>query len=202
MANIRQASADDLAGIVDVHLRSFQGFFLTFLGGRFLRLLYREILREPGNVSLVALSTNNEIIGFVVGVCNQVGLYRRLVRQRWYAFAMAAFHTALQHPSIVPRLFRAFKYPSMASHLSSPGLLMSVAVAPDAKGTGVGRALVERFLSDMADNGISRICLTTDRDNNVDVNEFYRRCGFSKVSEFRTSEGRWMNEYAIQTKRV
>jgi ribosomal protein S18 acetylase RimI-like enzyme len=199
---LRQATGEDVPGIVDVHLSSFQHFFLTFLGRRFLELMYREILKEPGNVSLVAVSPGNMVIGFVVGVCNQVGLYRRLAVQRWFGFAAAASRAAIHHPSIIPRLFRALRYPAIASRAMCPALLMSLAVSPHGKGKGVGRSLVENFLMAMAQKGVPEICLDTDRDNNQATNEFYRKLGFAISREFQTPEGRRMYEYSIPTKRT
>ena len=197
---IRRAKHEDSDSIAKVHLSSFRGFFLTLLGRRFLQLLYSEILNERGSVSLVAVSPDNEVVGFVVGVANQVGLYNRLAAKRWPAFALAASGMALRHPSIIPRLWRAFKYPALAAQASCPALLMSLAVAPEVKGEGIGTSLIESFLNHMAQNGVDRVCLTTDRDHNESTNRFYRKCGFSVARQFCTPEGRWMNEYVIQTK--
>jgi ribosomal protein S18 acetylase RimI-like enzyme len=199
---IRFAYSDDLAAIVRVHLSSFPNFFLSFLGERFLTLLYREILREDGNVSLVVVGTKNQILGFAVGVVNQVGLYLRLAKKRWFAFAMASIHIAIRHPLIIPRLIRGLRYPAIAAEAACPALLMSIAVAPDAQGKGLGRALIDRFLSEMLGRGVDRVSLTTDRDGNDSTNSFYQKFGFSKTREFRTHERRWMNEYVIQTMRL
>jgi ribosomal protein S18 acetylase RimI-like enzyme len=79
---------------------------------------------------------------------------------------------------------------------------MSIAVAPDVEGKGVGKAFVEEFMSEMAENAVDRICLTTDRDNNGNTNQFYRKCGFFVAGEFQTPEGRWMYEYVAQTRGV
>lgn len=197
MNPIRRAVGEDIPGMVRVHLASFPNFFLTFMGPRFLELLYREIAREPGNVSLVSVAEDGRIIGFAVGVGNQVGLYKRLASKRWVAFALASLRSAIRNPFVIPRLLRAFNYPSLASAASCPGLLMSIAVDPGAKGRGVGKDLVRRFLLEMRTMGIDRVCLTTDRDDNEHTNGFYRRCGFTLAREFRTPEGRWMNEFVI-----
>jgi colanic acid biosynthesis glycosyl transferase WcaI len=198
---IHRACEEDIAGIVDVHISSFDHFFLTFLGPRFLKLLYREIINEKGSVAFVAVSPENHVIAFAVGVNNQVSLYRRLAMHRWLAFALASLGTALLHPRIIPRLFEAFAYIGKSRAAACPALLMSIAVGPEGKGKGIGRELVERFIGAMAEEGIDRVCLTTDRDNNERANEFYIKTGFTKVREFQTRQGRWMNEYVIQTTR-
>jgi len=40
VGNIRAMDINDVNAVVKVHLSSFQGFFLTFLGRRFLSELY------------------------------------------------------------------------------------------------------------------------------------------------------------------
>jgi ribosomal protein S18 acetylase RimI-like enzyme len=197
MKLIRQALDSDIPGIVQVHLSSFQNFFLTFLGGRFLGLLYHEILKEPGHVCLVAVSTDDKIVGFAFGIKNQVGLYKRLAKKRWFAFALASSGAAFRRPSIIPRLLRALRYDGKVREASSPASLMSIAVAPEEKGKGIGKSLVKRFLNEMALKGVETVCLTTDRDNNEDTNIFYQKIGFLKAREFKTPEGRWMYEYTI-----
>ena len=196
---IRPMLDRDVSEMVSVHLASFPNFFLTFMGPRFLDLLYREIYREPGNVCLIAESADGGIIGFAVGVKDQAGLYARLASRKWFAFAMASASTVLRHPSVLPRLLRALKYSNKVSRAACPALLMSIAVAPSAEGKGVGQSLVTEFLHQMSRQGVDKICLTTDRDNNDAANGFYRRLGFSKVREFITQEGRAMNEYVIRT---
>ena len=41
---ISRMTAARVGEITDVHLRSFEGFFLSFLGPRFLRLCYENIV--------------------------------------------------------------------------------------------------------------------------------------------------------------
>ena len=54
MTLVRIASADDVADIVRIHREAFPGFFLTSLGPRFLELMYREYMRHPCGIVLVA----------------------------------------------------------------------------------------------------------------------------------------------------
>ena len=80
----RMAASPDLDAIVKIHLSSFPGFFLTLLGGRFLRLLYKEILEDPEGLLIVA-EQQNSVVAFAGGVTRQTGFYGRLVRKRKWA---------------------------------------------------------------------------------------------------------------------
>lgn len=78
---IRPMRFTDLKQVIDVHLASFPGFFLTFLGRDFLTLLYSQLLTDPFGTVLLA-DTLGTIDGFVASVLQQSGFYGRLVRQQ------------------------------------------------------------------------------------------------------------------------
>jgi ribosomal protein S18 acetylase RimI-like enzyme len=187
---------DDLRQVVDVHLKSFPGFFLSFLGPRFLTLFYKSLQSDPDGVVLVAYS-NSLIEGFVAGVMHQSGFYHRLVKRQKWSFATAAFGAFLRSPSIAPRLIRALRRPVEAVSAPADACLMSIAVRPESAGKGIGKWLVEAFCKELANRGATAVCLTTDRDKNDQVNQFYQRLGFQLSQTFVTPEGRAMNEYFI-----
>jgi ribosomal protein S18 acetylase RimI-like enzyme len=182
--------------VVNVHLHSFEGFFLSFLGSQFLRLYYESIVDYPGGVGYVYLE-DRCVMGFVCGMVGPSRFYRYLIRTRWWRFAVAALGAALRRPSIIPRLFRALLYPGQTSRREDTATLTSIAVDPATKGEGVGAKLVAAFLEDMRGRGVTRVDLTTDRCGNDEVNAFYQKQGFRCERTFTTPEGREMNEYFI-----
>jgi ribosomal protein S18 acetylase RimI-like enzyme len=196
MNNIRPMRSRDVKDIVEIHLKSFPGFFLTFLGPRFLHEFYTGVLNDPAGFAFV-YTDNGRVIGFVAGASAPSNFYSRLLQQRWWRFAFTSFMPALRNPLIIPRLFRAFRKPQDVSKRADTGTLMSVAVAPDAQGHGVGRTLVDAFLKEAIHRKLKYVDLTTDRDNNNSVNQFYVSRGFRCSRVFVTSEGRVMNEYII-----
>lgn len=194
-SNIQSATSSDVAAMVEVHLMSFPGFFLTFLGPHFLKVLYANILKVPENISLVVVDNNNKVEGFVVGALSPEGLYKRLLMNSWFDFALASVLPALRNPACIPRLLRAFRTPRTGHIKSADCLLMSIGVMPQKIGTGTGRKLVEEFLKIAGHRGVKSVSLTTDRDNNESVNRFYEKAGFELHRTFTTPEGRQMNEY-------
>jgi len=193
---IRDMRIEDVPVVVRIHLASFQGFFLSFLGPRFLKLFYEGIARHPQGVVLVSESDSG-LDGFVAGVTDQSGFYKRLIRTRAARFAAASLGAALRRPRIVPRLVRALGQSRQAERSAAQACLMSIAVSPGASGQGTGQALVSSFSKAMAARGIREYCLTTDRDGNDRVNQFYLRLGFRLAGTFVTPEGRAMNEYLM-----
>jgi len=130
---IREMQREDIAEVVRVHMASFSGFFLTFLGPAFLSELYAATLSDHAGIGFVA-KTDNNLIGFVTGTAQPAGFYRRLLRQRWWRFALASVLPALKHPSAIPRLLRAFSMPGQVTQQQHRGTLMSIAVLPGAQG--------------------------------------------------------------------
>jgi ribosomal protein S18 acetylase RimI-like enzyme len=193
---IRPMQPGDLPEVVAAHLQSFPGFFLTFLGPEFLKLLYQNIMLDKDGIALVACD-NNRINGFVAGVLHQSGFYRQLVKRHKWAFARASLGAILKKPSIMPRLWRALRRSAEARASAADACLMSIAVRPESEGQGIGQQLVRAFCWELDQRSIPAVCLTTDHDHNERVNQFYQRLGFQLYQVFTTLEGRAMNEYVI-----
>jgi len=193
-AFVRQVIPSDLERIVAIHLESFPGFFLTFLGRDFLLLLYKGLQDDPEGVVLVA-ANGEQVEGFVAGVLRQAGFYNRLLSNNKWAFARAAARALAKRPSIAPRLVRALKKPAEVRQSSCEACLMSIAVHPEFASKGIGQQLVEAFCEELSRRGANEVCLTTDQVKNEPVNRFYQRLGFQLSSTFITHEGRAMNEY-------
>ena len=192
---IRPMQDRDLEQIVAMHQQSFRGFFLTFLGPRFLKLLYQCIGSDAEGVVLVASSERVE--GFVAGVMHQSGFYRRLVKRHKWAFARAALGAVFKKPSIAPRLLRALRRPTEAQVTAVDACLMSIAVRAESEGQGIGQQLAKAFCQALSTRGVTAVCLTTDHDQNERVNQFYQKLGFQLHRVFTTPEGRKMKEYVV-----
>ncbi len=194
--NVRIATINDLDRIVTIHVIAFPGFFLTFLGPQFLKQLYKSIIDDKSGVFLVC-EASSQVAGFVAGVDQPKGFYLRLLKKKWWRFAMAAFLPAMRNPSIIRRLLRAFSKHNEISTLACASL-MSIAVDPQMQGKGVGKALVDRFIQEVASRNLSYIQLTTDARDNESANRFYQNLGFLCTRTFTTPEGRAMNEYLLE----
>jgi GNAT superfamily N-acetyltransferase len=186
----------DIDSVVRVHLQSFLGFFLSFLGTRFLQELYSGILNDPSGMAFV-FEDQGQLIGFVVGTDHPAGFYKRLLGKRWWRFGLASLPAIIKKPSACLRIFRALSMPKQVTEEKGRGTLMSIAVLPGEQSKGIGRVLVNAFLEEAAKRGLRQVELTTDKLNNDSINAFYLRLGFVCSRSFVTPEGREMNEYLI-----
>lgn len=194
---IRPMTMGDVGAVTAVHLAAFPGFFLSFLGPRFLRELYRALVADDEGIAFVAVE-GERVIGFVAG-SGSGGFYRRAARRRWLRFAWASLGAFLRRPRIAPRLVRALVAPPKSS--SDGALLMSLAVDPQVQRSGAGKLLTRAFADRARERGAAAVVLTTDRVGNDAVNAFYRAQGFTVASEYLTPEGRAMNEYILYIER-
>lgn len=190
-AKIRPMTAADAKTVASIHLEAFQGFFLSFLGDRFLRELYRAIVADDDGIAFIAL-LDERTIGFVAGSASSSGFYRRAARHRWWRFGIASIGALIRRPAILPRLIRALYAPPRSSSQDA-ALLMSLAVDPKVQRSGAGRLLTNAFIDEAARRGRGAVVLTTDRLDNDGVNAFYITNGFRLLREFVTPEGRAMN---------
>ena len=194
---IRKMQASDISRVVAVHLSGFPGFFLSFLGFRFLDLFYSGICSAPEGIAFVYLDETGTPAGFVAGTSNPGGFYSRLLKRDWLKFALASMIPILKKPSIIGRVARAVSHPSDNPTGDDTAGLFSICMRPELQGTGAGKILVQAFLDAAKARGCRRVFLTTDRDNNETVNAFYTKLGFSVERQYVTPEGRRMNEYWI-----
>ena len=194
---IRPMKADDVATVVGIHLASFAGFFLSFLGPRFLSLFYSGLCSAQEGIAFVYLNDSGTPTGFVAGTSNPRGFYSRLLKRDGLKFAFASIIPVLKKPSVIGRVARAVFHASDNPIGDDVAGLFSIGVLPELQGTGAGKKLVQAFLEEAKARGCNKVFLTTDRDNNEAVNTFYSKLGFSITRHYVTPEGRRMNEYWI-----
>lgn len=194
-ATLDRLGPDDVRPLARLHRRAFPGFFLSTLGEAFLVEFYRAFLTDPTAVTVVARTSDGGVHGAVVGTTQPAGFFGRLVRRRWLGFAAAAARSSVTRPRTVPRLVKALRYRGDAPTGADGALLSSICVQPSRRGSGLGRQLERAWLREVAARGVAAAYLTTDREGNDPVNEFYRSGGWVLVDGYTTREGRAMNRY-------
>jgi ribosomal protein S18 acetylase RimI-like enzyme len=197
--NIREANTADLAQLVTLHQRSFPGFLMTMLGGRFLRVYYEAALECTGTLALIA-EEGGRAEGFVVGYVAPQEFYA-LLRSRRLSLALAAVRGLLLAPGLLPRVLgnlrRLRRFADCSSHAAGGAELASIGVLPAGSGRGLGKALVTEFIRCARTSAVEYVYLTTDAVDNDNVNGFYCGLGFVRSNTFLVPGGRLMNEYTL-----
>lgn len=191
ISNIEKEAIND---IVSIHLDTFQGFFLTFMGRGFLKLMYRSYVEYNNSGVLVAFENENPI-GFLAYSGDLSGLYKYMIKKRLIPFAWYSMGAFFRKPTVFMRLVRAFLKPGEAKRGEKYVELASIGVDPTCKSKGVGSQLIDALKLMIDFDDYAYITLETDAVNNDGANRFYQKNGFVRVREFETNEGRKMFEY-------
>lgn len=199
--NISSTEKDIINDVVSVHLSTFQGFFLTFMGRGFLNLMYRSYI-EYDNSGVLAAFDGNELVGFLAYSGDLSGLYKYMIKKRLVLFAWYSFGAFIKKPSVFMRLVKAFLKPGESERQEKYVELASIGVSPKAKSKGVGSKLIDTLKAKVNFNKYEYITLETDAVDNEAVNRFYQKNGFVLEREFVTAEGRRMFEYRFKGEKL
>lgn len=198
---IREITAKEkqiVDNVVNIHINTFKGFFLTFMGKGFLRQMYRSYCEHKDSNLLVAFDDDNNPLGFVGYSNDMSGLYKFMIKRRLIKFAWYSFGAFLRKPKIFMRLIRAFLKPSESSKEEKYVEIATIGVNPDIKSNGIGSKLIDAVKERVDFTQYEYIMLETDAENNEGANHFYVKNGFVLERDYETRDGRKMNEYKFR----
>jgi glycosyltransferase involved in cell wall biosynthesis/ribosomal protein S18 acetylase RimI-like enzyme len=186
---VRPAGVADAAAMARLHAAGLPDAFLPTLGHRFLTRMYRALATDPQAVALVAENVDG-VVGFAAGVLSVGGFYKRFARRHGAAAALAAA-PRLARPTVLRRLLETVRYPAQAGDNGGPlpdAELLSIAVAPERRAGGTGRALADGVLHGLAERGAAEIKVVVGAANNG-ANDFYARVGFRHAGQLFVHQG-------------
>ena len=199
MTTIRQATEKDITEIADIHMKAFPGFFLTMMGKKFLKELYRDFIVEKEGTCIVA-EEQKQVVGFAAGTMTPESFFTRLRKRRWHVMFLRSFHGIFRRPLKVTRmLFNALFYKGdpPPKH-GEAALLSSIAVDPDFSGKGTGKLLLDAFCEIVRNADICYVYLLTDQEDNERTRRFYEEYGFELESTMMKPGKRLMNRYLLR----
>ncbi|MDY4531601.1 MAG: GNAT family N-acetyltransferase [Enterocloster aldenensis] len=197
MIQIRQIENSEqniINDVVEIHLNTFEGFFLTFMGKGFLKLMYRSYIEYKDSGILVAFQ-DNVPIGFLAYSGDLSGLYKYMIKKRLISFGWYSLAAFFRRPTIFMRLVRALLKPAETERSERYVELASIGINTKFKSAGVGTGLIDELKNRVDFTKFEYITLETDALNNEAANYFYKKNGFRVMRTFQTKEGRKMYEY-------
>jgi ribosomal protein S18 acetylase RimI-like enzyme len=197
---IKPASRRDLARIQRVHQAAFPDFFLSRMGGPFLRAYYGAVLGYRRG-RIIAAWQDEQLVGFVGVFIDPVAFCQAMAANRW-RFLLPMLWGVLRRPHLLPRvLFNRERVmnlaPATAVSSERQCELASICVAPSAGQQGIGHQLMDAARRFAIQEQASQIVLTTDAEGNEAVNYFYRKLGYTCEATFRSGKNRLMNRYTL-----
>jgi ribosomal protein S18 acetylase RimI-like enzyme len=202
--HVRAVTSADLDALGAIHRLAFTDSLASALGIGYLRLYYHWFIESPRAVSFVA-ERDGAIIGFVVGTDNARIYYDELYGARRPAMMRAMILGIVTHPAAILRLARMVglvreiarrqiarrlkKRPAPSAQNMPPApprqnaTLVSIAIHPDAQGSGASTPLMRAFVDACAARAVPVIHLSVRADNARAI-RFYEREGWTR---YRTS---------------
>ena len=197
MIAIREVKSEEkelINDIVSIHLNTFTGFFLTFMGRGFLNQMYRSYCDHDESGLLVA-EEDGKAVGFLAYSGNFSGLYKYMIKTRLIPFGWYSVGAFFRRPSAFMHIIKAFLKPSEVKREEKYVELSSIGVDPTIKSKGVGSLLIDELKKIVDFNKFAYITLETDAVNNDGAIHFYEKNGFVRERMYETDEGRKMFEY-------
>lgn len=179
---IRAATVADVDFLAGMHASAIATGFLPTLGLPFMRVLYRALVEDPDAVVLVAEDESGPC-GFVAGVRSTGAFYRKFLRRHAIRAGLAAAPRMVS-PSRIRRVWESLRYGTEGDHVTEAELL-SLAVAPDRRGRGIGLRLGEELLVRL---GEPRVRVVVGADNSTAIGA-YRRMGFEPRATIEVHSG-------------
>ncbi len=182
---LRAGSAADSDACARLHVERISEGFLATLGPRFLTRLYRRVVDHPGGILVVA-ADDGGVVGFVAGVDHTGRLYRSFARRDGIAAGFAALPRLLRSPR---RVWETFRYGRRRGGVDLPDAeLLSLAVAANASGHGLGRSLTEALLLAFAHRRVDAVKVVVGARNTAALRT-YESCGFVGTATIEVHRG-------------
>lgn len=184
---IRKASKADNKYLAQLHISVFSGFFLSTLGEKFLTTYYKVVLKHPETICLFAEDEEANICGYVLGRINAKGYLKRIVKSAPLVFIWEAIKLLFTRPKALFRLINNLDKKRDDSEVRDEqdyAEIGLIGVLPQYKGQGIGHRLFNEFVEILKKNGVAKISLTTDADDNVNTLTAYKAWGFEVYYKF------------------
>lgn len=190
--NIRKATTSDVDKIVKIHCDAFKGFFLTSLGPKFLKFYYACFINSIETITLVA-EEDGIIYGFSASTKVCKGFNTRLIKNNLFSFGILTLKMLFTTPHSLLRLVKNLtKKGESVDDNEDYAELYSIGVSKALQGKSVGKKLLAASEQTMKDEGVERISLTTDYENNDKAVGFYQSMGYKSLYVFITYPNRKM----------
>ena len=192
---IRVATKMDVPQIVNIHMNTFEGFFLTSLGRTFLSFYYNAFINSKDSIVLCSV-VDNKVCGFAAATKQCKGYNLNLIKSNLIKFIWLSLRLLFVKPSALIRLVKNLsKKSDIVEDAEDYAELYSIGIADNVQGKGVGKKLLTAIEDNMRGEGVEKISLTTDFYNNDSAVAFYRTMGYQTLYEFTSYPNRKMYRF-------
>lgn len=196
----RSAKRDDMRSVARLFVAAFPDSVRHTMGADappldFLTDLFRMCLDTDPEGFLVAEDELGRLAGYVVAPLAVNRIWCRAVSGgylwRWLGRVLSG---RLRVSLATVRTAMADKFAFWRSQKTAaeiPARILSIAVAPWARGRGIGSELLARAVARFRSAGVTRVRLEV-RPWNTPAVRMYERCGFREIGRTRDTQGEWL----------
>jgi ribosomal protein S18 acetylase RimI-like enzyme len=181
---LRRATSRDASALAELHASQIPTGFLPMLGKRFMRVLYRALIAWKRAVVLV-VDDGGGPVGFTAGVEDVGDFYSHFAKRYGWKAGWAALPRLIR-PSNLRRAWETFRYGQ--DQIEVPAELLSMVVAPRARGKGLSVMLGARLLDELSQRGVPSVKVTVGSDNEKAL-AAYRKMGFMDAERIQVHAG-------------
>ncbi len=183
---IEPSQKEDLAALVDVHIRTNSDAYLTHLGSDFLSAMYECFISDRRGISFVAKDGSSAALaGVAIGCVEVQSFYRKMGLHMLYPYVRRVLSAWLHGQPLGAGLSR--RYTNQAAILPKRDMayIAQLNVVPDYRGRNIGGLLVDRFCSEARQKGVKRVFVIANEDN-LSARKVYENSGFVLKKSFTT----------------
>ncbi len=173
---------EHVARVADLHCRALPGL-LSAMGPAAATAFYEGYLASPRCVAFVD-EHDGVVRGFVLGSGDPQGMRRDALRANIRGILRGMTASVLRRPGVLWLLAGGAAGPSAGGFDRRAPELTYIAVRADARGAGVGSALLAAFHSALRAQGVGRYELSVETDNHGAVT-FYESRGLRQAGTYR-----------------
>ena len=178
---IKKFKSEESFQIARLHINSISTGFISSLGERFVTVLYQAIADSPYGFGFIA-EENGSVLGFVTFAMDINQLYKSIIFKKGIKFAVLLAGKMFSI-SRIKRVLQTLFYPSRVKSSALPSAeLLSIAVAPEGRGKGIGKELVAESFKECRKRGLDKVKVLVAAENEA-ANKLYQKCGFGQVTQ-------------------
>lgn len=185
MAKIRPMTKEDVPRVAQLHALAMGKSLWAQLGERFLREIYRALLKSEHFLGFV-YQEDGQIEGFIAGSRNSKIMMRSAFLRRGYRLGLAAL-LGLRNPEVLKQLTETAKYfrrsqANLSDEILAESLFCSF--TPKLRGKKVAGHINKVLFDQLFLEGHQQIKITTETDN-VGANRQLKSWGFQSKGTFQ-----------------
>lgn len=181
MPGFRFLNKDDASYVAQLHINGISTGFISSLGQEFVAASYEAIVEDENSFGFVAVE-DGKVLGFVAFSTNLSKLYKYVILKKGIKFSFVLAKKMLSF-RVLKKVWDNILYPARMGKMNLPDAeLLSIVVAPEGRGKGVAKQLVETGIEECRRRGISEVKALVAADNEP-ANKLYKKCGFELITQ-------------------